>query len=202
MVLFIPHRILKLVVVALACVPLHIPSQKSMLQTPARFDARWDWKRQASFWSYAQICAPSIRCAEVGFAVWEFRDLGSGVKVMDRRPGCPPHPPYPPSIFSIAPPLARALRIGLLGNNGGGSSVQQLPSSEAQARILPCLRASRAVAAADDSLCKSGLDWGNWGRADAIHATVAQLSSAPTAVCVQRRPLVFKQAAGQEWSAR
>jgi hypothetical protein len=136
-------RILKLVVVALACVPLHIPSRKSMLQTPARFDARWDWKRQASFWSYAQICAPSIRCAEVGFAVWEFRDLGSGVKVMDRRPGCPPHPPYPLSIFSIAPPLARALRIGLLGNNGGGSSVEQLPSSEAQARILPCLSSSR-----------------------------------------------------------
>jgi hypothetical protein len=149
-VLFIPHSTLKLVVVALACVPLHIPSRKSMLQTPARFDARWDWKRQASFWSYAQICAPSIRCAEVGFAVWEFRDLGSGVKVMDRRPGCPPHPPYPLSIFSIAPPLARALRIGLLGNNGGGSSVEQLPFSRLR---LGYYRASRAVAAA------AKMDW-------------------------------------------
>jgi hypothetical protein len=30
-------------------------------------------------WSYAQTCAPFSCSAEAGFAVWEFRDLGSGV---------------------------------------------------------------------------------------------------------------------------
>jgi hypothetical protein len=32
-----------------------------------------------SVWSYAHICAPFSCSAEAGFAVWEFRDLGSGV---------------------------------------------------------------------------------------------------------------------------
>jgi hypothetical protein len=30
-------------------------------------------------WSYVQTCAPFSCSAEAGFAVWEFRDLGSGV---------------------------------------------------------------------------------------------------------------------------
>ncbi|KAE9374378.1 hypothetical protein N431DRAFT_437814 [Stipitochalara longipes BDJ] len=109
-------------------------------------DLMQDWigNDRRLYGSYAQICAPFPRRAEVGFAVWEFRDLGSGVKVMDRRPGCPPHPPSPPSIFlDCAAPGANVVNRSFWERGGWSKSNEQFPSLEAQAqaqtRMLPCL---------------------------------------------------------------
>jgi hypothetical protein len=107
-------------------------SQSRCCRPQPDLDARLHWKRQASVWSYAQICTPFSCSAEVGFAVWEFRDLGSGVKVVDRQLGSPPHPP---SIFlDCAAPGANVvnrslgdwgvglnLTIAVLRGSGSGS---------------------------------------------------------------------------------
>ena len=124
---FVPHGILSW---GAARVPLHVPSRKSMLQTHARFKCKIDIGNNR-----LQLYAPFSFCAESGFAVWEFGDLGSGVKVVDRRPGCPSHPP---PIFSIAPPLARTLQTGAFASGFGENLTIAVLSSEAQARVLPC----------------------------------------------------------------
>jgi hypothetical protein len=90
-----------------ARIPLHVPSRKSMLQTHARFKCKIGIGNNR-----LQRYAPFSRCAEFGFAVWEFRDLGSGVKVVDRRPGCPSHsPPF----SRLRRPLRERCKPGLLG---------------------------------------------------------------------------------------
>jgi hypothetical protein len=92
-----------------ARIPLHVPSRKSMLQTHARFKCKIGIGNNR-----LQRYAPFSRCAEFGFAVWEFRDLGSGVKVVDRRPGCPSHSPH---FLDCAAPCANVAN-GSFGNNG------------------------------------------------------------------------------------
>jgi hypothetical protein len=95
-----------------ARIPLHVPSRKSMLQTHARFKCKIDIGNNR-----LQLYAPFSRCADSGFAVWEFRDLGSGVKVVGSTARVPVS--STPSIFSIAPPLARTLQTGSFGNGVG-----------------------------------------------------------------------------------
>lgn len=62
-------------------IPLHVPSRMSMLQTLARCECKiaLEMTGLLSGHMYAQTCAPFSCSAEAGFAVWEFRDLGSGV---------------------------------------------------------------------------------------------------------------------------
>jgi hypothetical protein len=124
---FVPHGIL-----SWGCCPGSLACTESKVDAadPCKIQCKIDIGNNRQ-----QLYAPFSLCAESGFAVWEFGDLGSGVKVVDRRPGCPSHPP---PIFSIAPPLARTLQTGAFGSGFGENLTIAVLSSEAQARVLPC----------------------------------------------------------------
>jgi hypothetical protein len=132
-------------------------------------NARLNWKQQASVWSYAQICAPFSCTAEVGFAVWEFRDLGSRVMVRSTaRVSAFIHTPF----SRLRRPWRERCEWVFWG--WGLVQIRQLPSSEAQCRMLPCLgRVARSSwLLTSNSLCESGLAWG-WDRPDEIRAILA-----------------------------
>ena len=116
--------------------PLHVPSRKSMLQTHARFECKISIGNNRrlsghmrSFVLRSLAAQRWIRCVGVSRSgIWG-QDDGSTARV----------PASSTVHFLIAPPLARTLQIGSLGNGGWCKSENCRLSSEAQTRMLPCL---------------------------------------------------------------